>query len=50
MSRNYVTKLLTLAQQVDAAIKGAAPDDPWLLLDRLVLRLSQKPTRRQPQA
>jgi DNA polymerase-3 subunit delta len=41
MSRSYVTKLLTLAQQVDAAIKGAAPDDPWLLLDRLVLRLGQ---------
>jgi hypothetical protein len=31
---------------VDASIKGAAADDPWLLLDRLVLRLSQKPTRR----
>lgn len=41
MSRPYVTKLLTLAQQVDAAIKGAGADDPWLLLERLVLRLSQ---------
>lgn len=41
MSRNYATKLLVLAQQVDAAIKGASADDPWLLLDRLVLRLSQ---------
>lgn len=41
MSRAYVTKLLTLAQQVDAAIKGVSADDPWLLLDRLVLRLSQ---------
>jgi DNA polymerase-3 subunit delta len=41
VSRAYVTKLLTLAQQVDAAIKGAAPDDPWLLLDRLVLNLGR---------
>ncbi|HSB97817.1 MAG TPA: DNA polymerase III subunit delta [Spongiibacteraceae bacterium] len=47
MSRIYVSKLITLAQQVDAAIKGAAPDDPWVLLDRLVLRLSQRPARRQ---
>jgi DNA polymerase-3 subunit delta len=46
MSRAYVSKLLILAQQVDAAIKGAAPDDPWVLLDRLVLRLSQRPVRR----
>jgi DNA polymerase III subunit delta len=41
VSRAYVQKLLALAQQVDAAIKGAAPDDPWLLLDRLVLNLGQ---------
>lgn len=46
MSRTYVTKLLILAQQVDAAIKGAGIDDPWLLLDRLVLRMSQPRQRR----
>ncbi|MET0378123.1 MAG: DNA polymerase III subunit delta [Spongiibacteraceae bacterium] len=33
--------LLKTAQQIDAAIKGGAPDNPWLLLDQLILGLTQ---------
>lgn len=36
LSRARLEKLLLLAQRVDAAVKGA-PDDPWILLDRLVV-------------
>jgi DNA polymerase-3 subunit delta len=39
--------LLQLAQQIDAAIKGGAPDNPWLLLDQLILGLAQRQPARQ---
>lgn len=39
-------QLLNLAQAVDAAVKGASKDDPWQLLDQLVLGLSQPRTGR----
>lgn len=32
--------LLQTAQQIDAAIKGGAADNPWLLLDQLILGLT----------
>jgi DNA polymerase-3 subunit delta len=40
LSRAKTVKLLRLAQKIDAAVKGAAPDDPWVLLDRLAVGLS----------
>lgn len=33
--------LLGLCQQADAAAKGADPSDPWLLLERICLQISQ---------
>lgn len=40
LRRGPVAELLNLAQRTDAAVKGAAKDDPWLLLDQLALGLS----------
>ena len=36
LSRKRIENLLRLAQQIDAAVKGSG-DDPWLLLDRLLI-------------
>ena len=37
LSRPRIAKLLRLAQKIDGAVKGAAGDDPWLLLDKMAL-------------
>ena len=37
-----LAQLLGIAQAVDAAAKGASKDDPWQLLDQLVLGMSQR--------
>lgn len=42
LSRPRIAKLLRLAQKTDASIKGAAADDPWILLEQLALGLSVK--------
>lgn len=39
--------LMRLAQRIDKASKGASGDNPWHLLDQLVLGLSQAPQERQ---
>lgn len=40
LSRQKVARLLRIAQKTDAAIKGAAPDDPWVLLEKLAMGMS----------
>ena len=47
LSRQRIEKLLQLANQIDAAIKGSG-DDPWLLLDRLALGMSQRASMKKP--
>jgi DNA polymerase-3 subunit delta len=42
LNQTQLGALLQLAQQIDVAIKGGAPDNPWLLLDRLILGLAQR--------
>lgn len=42
LSLPRITQLLRLAQKIDAAVKGAAPDDPWVLLEQLAFRLSRR--------
>jgi DNA polymerase-3 subunit delta len=37
-----LAELLQLAQRTDAAVKGGNADDPWQLLDRLVVGLSRR--------
>ena len=37
VSLKRAANLLRLAQKIDASIKGAAQDNPWVLLDRLVV-------------
>lgn len=37
LRRAQLGELLQLAQRVDAAVKGAAPDDPWQLLEDLIM-------------
>jgi DNA polymerase-3 subunit delta len=37
LRRAQIGALLQLARRVDAAVKGAAPDDPWQLLDQLLM-------------
>ncbi len=44
LSRKRVENLLRLAQQIDAAIKGSG-DNPWLLLDRLLLGMCLQAAR-----
>ncbi|MDB6063253.1 MAG: polymerase subunit delta [Verrucomicrobiaceae bacterium] len=41
LSRTKTAKLLRLAQKIDAAVKGAAPDNPWILMDRLAVGISK---------
>jgi len=41
-----LTRLLSVAQAVDAAVKGVSKDDPWQLLDQLVLGMSLRKTAR----
>lgn len=36
LNRSQLARLINLARQTDAAVKGS-PDNPWLLLDRLVI-------------
>ena len=42
---NQIARLIDLARQVDAAVKGS-PDNPWLLLDRLLVGLGGSNARR----
>jgi DNA polymerase III subunit delta len=44
LSRKRIENLLRLAQKIDAAIKGSG-DNPWLLLDRLLLGMSTQSAR-----
>jgi len=41
LPRVQVAALLQLAQRIDAAIKGGSGDNPWLLLDELVIGMTQ---------
>lgn len=44
LSRKRIENLLRLSQQIDAAIKGSG-DNPWLLLDRLLLGMCLRAAR-----
>ncbi len=44
LSRKRIENLLRVSQQIDAAIKGSG-DNPWLLLDRLLLGFSGSSAR-----
>lgn len=41
LSQKKLGTLLQLAQRIDAAIKGGAADNPWLLLDQLLLGMTR---------
>ena len=41
LSRVQLATLLQLAQRTDAAIKGGAGDNPWLLLDQLIIGMTR---------
>ncbi len=47
LNQTQLGVLLQTAQQIDAAIKGGAPDNPWLLLDQLILGLTHAPQTRR---
>lgn len=40
LTRVQLATLLQLAQRIDAAIKGGAGDNPWLLLDQLIIGMT----------
>lgn len=42
LQRQQLGQLLHTAQQIDSAIKGGRSDNPWLLLDQLVLHMAQR--------
>lgn len=44
LSRKRIENLLRLSQKIDAAVKGSG-DNPWMLLDRLLLGMSSQSTR-----
>jgi DNA polymerase-3 subunit delta len=45
LNRAQLAQLLSVAQTIDAAIKGGRPDNPWLLLDQLLLQMTQRQPR-----
>ncbi len=47
LSRKRIENLLRLSQQIDSAVKGSG-DDPWLLLDRLILGICGQSARKKP--
>src|SRR5690606_13874966 len=42
LPRTQLAHLLQAAQRIDAAIKGGAADNPWLLLDQLLIQMTTR--------